>query len=148
MNEALLRLADRIVVEMADQSLGRLPCFIIGFAHDEVQTNAEAHLAAAFAGSFAHLGDLLGNLCRRLAPGQVLVDTADGEIDAGIRRAAEIERRARVLHRGKAEARIGRLDVFAVEACRSLFQQFLEDGEELFGMGIALVMLEMDAIAG
>lgn len=61
-DKALLRLADRIVVEMTDQPLGCLPRLIIGFAHNEVQTNAEAHLAAAFVSGLAHLGNLLGNL--------------------------------------------------------------------------------------
>ena len=99
-------------------------------------------------GGRARPGELLGDLRRRLAPGQVLVGAPGGELDAGIGRAAEIERRPRRLHRRKAEPRADRLDVLAVERRLALRQQRLEDGEEFLGMGVALVMRQEDAIAG
>jgi hypothetical protein len=56
-------------------------------------------LASTRGGDGLDAVDLFGDLRRRLAPGQVFVDGVDGDIDAGVRRAAEIKRRARRLQR-------------------------------------------------
>ena len=84
--EDLLGCGDGLVVEMRDQAVGGFPRFIIRFANDEVQTNAEGYLVVtAFGlGRFANSGDLFADLCRRLTPGQIFVDETDGKIDAGL----------------------------------------------------------------
>ena len=66
-------------------------------------------------GDRPHALDLLGDLRRRLAPGQILVDGIDGDIDAGIRRSAEIERRPRRLHRRKQQPAVLDADVLALD---------------------------------
>ena len=52
---------------------------------------------------------------RRLAPGQIFVDGVGGDIDAGVRRAAEIQRRSRRLHRREQQASVLDVDVLALE---------------------------------
>jgi hypothetical protein len=112
--ECLLRIGDDVVGDMADQFVGGLPCGLVGLAHDDMQADAEGELAAALLGSGLDACDLLGDLRRRLAPGQVFVDGVDRDIDAGIRRAAEIERRARRLHRREDQATVLDLDMLAL----------------------------------
>ena len=59
----------------ADQLVGGAPGLVLGLAHDHVQADAEATACGrACAARCAHVGDLLRDLRRRLAPGQVGVD--------------------------------------------------------------------------
>ncbi len=95
-----------------------------------MQTNAERHVAAGLGGCLAHGCDLFGDLCRRLAPGQVLVDEADGEVDGRIRRPTEIDRRLRSLHRRQDQLGIMGLNILAIEMGMAGFDQVVEDLEE------------------
>jgi hypothetical protein len=90
-----LRRGDGLIGEMADQIIRGLPGFRVGLAHDYMQTDTEREFSPTLVGGSLDACDLLGNLRRRLAPGQICVGRIDGDVDAGIRRAAEIERRAR-----------------------------------------------------
>ncbi len=56
----------------------------IRFANDDVQPNAERDIATACAPLRQHL-DLLGDISRRLAPHEVLVDARRGNVVRGIR---------------------------------------------------------------
>ena len=91
--------------------------------------------------------DLLGDLRRRLAPGQVLVDRLGRHVDAGLRRAAEIERRMRLLHRREQQPPVLDADVLAVEVDRLAGEQRAVDAEELVRDLVALVMRQEDAVA-
>ena len=145
--EPLGRLGDRCVVEPGDQPVGGGPGFLVGLADDEVEADAEGDVAPAPRRRGPDLGDLLGDLCRGLAPGEVFVGPPGGEFDAGIRGSAEIERRARSLHRGIAERRPDGADMRAVQRCRTAGQQVLEDREEFLRMVVALVMRQEEAVA-
>ena len=91
--------------------------------------------------------DLLGHLRRRLAPGQIFIDGVGGDIDAGVGRSAEIERRMRRLHRREQQAAVLDMDVLAFEIDRLAREQVAVDVEELARHGIALVMIEEDPVA-
>ena len=80
---ALMRTSDGVVIDMADQLVGGGPGFGIGFAHDHVQADAEAHFTALSGGLLAHLGDFLGYCSRWLAPGQVQLDLLGGQVLRG-----------------------------------------------------------------
>jgi len=84
--------------------------------------------------------DFLGDLRRRLAPGEVLVDRFGRDIDAGIRRAAEIERWSVFLE--WSEGQPGALDGEVLSALADFLarQQVAVDAEELGCDGIALVV--------
>ena len=104
-------------------------------------------LAPARGGDGLHAGDLLGDLRRRLAPGQVFVDGVDGDVDAGIRRAAEIERRPRRLHRREQQPAVLDADVLALDIDGLAGEQVAVDVEELARHLVALVMAQEDAVA-
>ncbi len=74
--EDRLRAGDGLVADMLDQLIGGPPGFVIGLAHDDVQANAEADLPSALRRKRRDRRDLLRDLRRRLAPGQVFVDGA------------------------------------------------------------------------
>ena len=112
-----------------------------------MQPDAEGKLAPAPRGNRLHAVDLLGDLRRRLAPGQIFVDGIDGDIDAGIRRSAEIERRPRRLHRRKQQPAILDADVLAFDIDGLARQQIAVDIEKLARHRIALVMIKEDAVA-
>ena len=145
--EDLLRRGDRLVGDVLDQLVGRLPGFRIGLAHDDVQADAERELSPARRSGGLHPVDLLGDLRRRLAPGQVLVDGVGGDVDAGIRRAAEIERRPRRLHRREQQAAVLDADMLALDIDGLAGQQVAVDVEELARHLVALVMRQEDAVA-
>ena len=112
-----------------------------------MQADAERELASALGGGGLHAVDLFGHLRRRLAPGQIFVDGIDGDIDAGIRRSAEIQRRPRRLHRLEQQAAILDADVLALDIDGLAGQQIAIDVEKLARHRIALVMVEEDAVA-
>ena len=112
-----------------------------------MQPDAEGELAAARSCDLPHLRDLLGNQSRRLAPGEIFVDGVDGDVDAGIGRAAEIERRPRRLHRRKQQLATLDMDVLALDIDGLAGEQVAIDVEELAGDLVALVMAEEDAVA-
>jgi hypothetical protein len=142
-----LRRSHRIVGDVLDQFIGGLPRFRIGFAHDHVQANAKRQLSPARGRSRLHPVDFLGDQCRRLTPGQVLVDGVDGDVDAGIRRSAEIERRPRRLHRLEQQPAVLDADVLAFDIDGLAREQVAIDVEKLARHLIALVMRQKDAIA-
>jgi len=144
--EMRLRLGDCLVGELGDQLVRSLPGLLVGLADNEMQPDAEGNLPAPFFGGSAHGLDLLLHLFRWLAPGQIFVATAGEELDAGIRRSAEIERRPRLLNGRETELGIPRLDMLAVEIRMAGSDEILEDLEKFFSMGIALVMLKKDAV--
>ena len=145
--EDLLRRSHRFVGDVLDQFVRRLPGFRIGFAHDHMQADAERELSSARGGGGLHPVDLLGDLRRRLAPGQVLVDGIDGDVDAGIRRSAEIERRPRRLHRLEQQPAVLDADVLALDIDGLAREQVAVDVEELARHLVALVMDQEDAVA-
>ena len=91
--------------------------------------------------------DLLGDLRRRLAPGQILVDGVGRDVDAGIRRAAEIERRPRRCTGGNSRRAVLDADVLAVEIDGLAGEQVAADVEELARHFVALVMRQENAVA-
>ncbi len=144
--EPLLRGFDRIVGQVADQLVCRPPGLGLGLPNDEVDAQSEPELAAARLGAFAHDLDLLGDLGRRLAPGQVRIDMLGRNIDGRIGRAAEPDRRGR-LHGGEIQPRALHRDVLAGEVDRLVAQQTAVDGQEFRRVRVALVMAEEDAVA-
>jgi hypothetical protein len=89
-----------VVVQVADEFIGGAPGFLVRLAHDHVQADAEFHRAAVFCGARADVGQLLGHGRRRLAPGQVHVHLLGRQFVRRFRRAAEVQRRIRLLHGG------------------------------------------------
>ena len=99
-------------------------------------------------GAALRLFQLFGDLMHGLAPGQVFIHLLGRQILAGIGRAAEIERRNRLLHRQYVQPAALYAVVFAVEVYRLAGQQPAPDGQELAGLGVAFVMRSEDAVAG
>src|ERR1700716_50447 len=102
--EDLLRRRYGLVGDVLNQFVGPLPGFRIGLANDYMQAYAERELASAPGGGGLYAGDLFGDLRPRLAPRQVFVDGIDGDIDAGVGRSAEIQRRGGGAHRAEKTA--------------------------------------------
>jgi hypothetical protein len=112
-----------------------------------MQANAERQLFAPRGRSGLHLVDLLGDLRRRFAPGEIFVDGIDGNVDAGIRRSAEIERRPRRLHRLEQHPAVLYPDVLALDIDGLAGQEIAVDVEELSRHLVTLVMVQEDAVA-
>ena len=102
--EDFLRGCDGVVGDMLDQLVRGFPRRFVRLADDDMQADAEGELASARGRNRPDAVDLVGDLRRRLAPGQIFVDGIDRDLDAGIRRAAEIERRTRRLHAAETAA--------------------------------------------
>ena len=140
-----------LVLEAADQSLGISPGFLVGLAHDHMQANTELDAAAMARSLLAHIGNLLGDFCRWLTPGQIGIDLLRRQIMGRCRRAAEIHGRIRLLQRR--EQQLGALDaqMLAFEIQRLAFvaarQNFTPDPDELGRLLIARGMVEENAIA-
>jgi hypothetical protein len=82
---------DGLVVEMLDQGIGLAPGVGRALAHDDMETDAEAELAAARGCQLAHFLDLGPDIGRRLAPGQIDIDMVGRDLLARAGGAAEIE---------------------------------------------------------
>ena len=112
--EDALRLGDRLVVEMADQPVGRRPCLFRRLAHDDVQPDAEAELAAPWRPAAALTVSIFSATCAGGSPQVRYLSTVLGrDVDPGLGRAAEIERRMRRLHRREEQPPAFDADVLA-----------------------------------
>ncbi|MPN24645.1 hypothetical protein SDC9_172047 [bioreactor metagenome] len=80
----LLRLGDVFVAELADQAFGICPGLVVGFAHDDVQAHAKLQLSPMGGGAATDVGELFGHGLGWLAPGEVGVDLAAGQLMRGI----------------------------------------------------------------
>ena len=138
---------DGVVVEVRDQAIGGLPGFLAGLADDHVQADPEAHLAALAGGLLAYLGDLLGNRRRRLAPGQVQLDLLGGEVLGGLRGAAEVQRRTRLLQRRIEELGPLHLDVLAGVVDGLALQHATPDAGEFDRRLVAFGVAQVQAVA-
>src|ERR1700722_13677826 len=145
--EYLLRRSYGFVGDMLDQLVRGFPGLGIGFTDNDMKTNAEAELATAFGGDCLDAFDFFGDLRRRFAPRQILVDGIDSDIDAGIRRSPEIERRTWRLDRPKQQASVLDADVLPFNVDRLSRKQIAIDIQKLARHGIAFVMTEEDAVA-
>src|SRR5947208_10371518 len=103
-----------------------------------MQANAERELSPPRSRGGFHPVDFLSDLRRRLTPGQVLVDGVDGNVDAGIRRSAEIQRRPRRLHWLEQQPAILDADVLALGIDGLARQQVTVDVEKLARHLVAL----------
>ena len=100
------------------------------------------------AGGETGLLDLERHVGDRLAPGQVGVDLLGRDLDAGIRRAAEPERRVGLLHRREEQLPALEPDVLALRCVDGLAgQQRAPDAQELVGDGVAGGVVEEQAVA-
>src|SRR3954466_13716673 len=130
-----------------DELVRGLPRFGIGFTYDHMQTDAERQLSPACGGHRLHPVDLLGDLRRRLTPGQIFVDGVDRDVDAGVRRSAEIERRTWRLHRLEQQAAVLDTDMLSLHIYGLTRQEVAVDVEELARHLVALVMRQENAVA-
>ena len=117
--EGLLSRGDRGVVDPADELVGSAPRLRLRLAHDHVQADAEAQRAPAPCRRGADCCDLLGHVGERLAPGQVDVDVLGRDRDAGLGRAAEVERRIGLLDRRENDPSVFDREVLALVGRRS-----------------------------
>ncbi len=145
--EDLLCRRNRFIIEILDQFVGRLPGRLAGFAYDHMQTDTETDLTPFGVGERLHLGDLLGDFFRRLAPGQIFVDRASRNLLPDARRTAEVKGRMRVLIRGEENLAIFDVEVLAFVIDGFAPQQRLVDVQELLRHLIPFLMRNMDAIA-
>ena len=86
-----------VVVQVRDQFVGGFPGLFVGFTHDHMQANAEAHGTAQFGSLGPYLLDFFGNGSRRLAPGQNHFHLLGGQILRGFGGTPEVQRRTRLL---------------------------------------------------
>ncbi|MNS86797.1 hypothetical protein D3C72_1207120 [compost metagenome] len=136
---------------MADEFIRGRPRRFGGFAHDDVQSDPEAHAAAMARGTFAHIGDFPGDGVGRFAPGQVHVELFGREFMRCLGRAAEVQRRIGFLDR-----RIDHLaalghKLLALEAeafgLVAVFEDAAPDLQVIGCDGVALVVADEDAVA-
>ena len=81
----LLRRGDGVVGHVANQVVCGLPGVCVSLSHDHMQADAERKFAPTFLGAGPDPRNLLGDLGRRLAPGQIFVDRLGGDYDTRIR---------------------------------------------------------------
>ena len=72
-----------VVADVADEFFGGGPGLLVRLTHDDVQADAELHGAAVLGGTGTHIGHFLGDLCGRLAPGQIRLDLLGREVVRG-----------------------------------------------------------------
>src|SRR5581483_9839514 len=96
-----------------------------------MQPDADGKLSPALPRGGLDAVDLVRDLRRGLAPGQIFVDVIDGDVDSGIRRTAEIERRAWRLHRLEQQAAVLDADVHAAEIHGLAGEKIALDAQEL-----------------
>ncbi|MNZ94087.1 hypothetical protein D3C78_1131880 [compost metagenome] len=65
----LLRISNRLIIDMANQLLSCPPCLLLGLTHNDMKTNAKANAAPLLLCQSSHLGNFLSNLLRRHSPG-------------------------------------------------------------------------------
>ena len=131
----------------AIRSSAALPSLRVGFAHDDMQADAEAQLPSSFRGKRGDRGDLLGDLRRRLAPGQIFVDGIGGDVDRSLGRAAEIKRGPRLLHRREKQPAVFDADVLAVDIHLLAGEECGVNGEKFARNFVAFVMVEKNPVA-
>ena len=129
--EDLLRRGDGLVGDMLDQLVRRLPGLLVGLAHDDVQADAEDELSRPCAAAAAARGRSSRRPAPAARPRSGRCRRVGGDLDAGVGRAAEIERRMRLLHRRKEQLAALDADVLALEVDRLAGQQLAVDVEEL-----------------
>src|SRR5829696_5925025 len=144
--EDLLRAGDRRLIDAADERLRLSPGFLLGFPHDDVESDAETHLTTFGFGQTTDRSDPFGNLIRRLAPGQIEIDLFGRDLLRRRGGATEIERRMRRLHSGDQQLAPPDIDVLSLEIDRLASQLLAPDSEELIGDVVALIVRDMQAI--
>ncbi|MOA06350.1 hypothetical protein D3C78_1259810 [compost metagenome] len=140
--------SDGVVVQMRDQSVRSLPGLFIGFAHDDMQANAEAHGTTELGGLGPDLLDFLCHRRRWFAPGQNHFHLLCREVLRRFRRATKVQRRTRLLDRRIEQFRALHADVLAVVVHRLALQHSTPDPGEFHRRLIALLMTEEQAITG
>ncbi|GDY57808.1 hypothetical protein SVIO_084310 [Streptomyces violaceusniger] len=138
--EAGLDGAHGLRVEAVEQPARLGPRLLGGVAGDDVQPDAEADRTALFGGEGADPGDLLGHLGGRLAPGEVDIGVAGGDLTGGGGGAAEVDLGDRVGEPGQ----LGALDVevFPGVIDGLAVPQVADDAQELAGAGVAGLLVE------
>ena len=111
--EHLLRVGDRRVIQLLDQAVGGRPGGRGRFADDEMQPHAKRDVASRLRRSTAHVVELRRHILWRLAPAQILVDRARGDVVRRLGGAAEVERWMRMLHCWKRNPGVFDTNVFA-----------------------------------
>ena len=145
--EGFLRGFDGLVADVLDQFVRSLPRLFGGLANDDVQANAELHLASMASGTFTYIGEFFGNGGGRFAPGQVHVDLLGSEVMRRVGRAAEIQRRIRFLHRRIQGFGVLHFQVLALEIHRFALQHPAPDPEEFVGDFVAFAVAQEAAVA-
>ena len=134
---------------MADQLVGRRPGLLVGLAHDDVQPDAEAELAAASRRQRSRHASIFSATCAGGSPQVRYLSIVLGrDRDAGVRRAAEIERRSRrAAPAGTAAGRPRSRCACRGSSTVSPASSSRVDVEELARHLVALVVREEDAVA-
>ncbi len=133
---------------MRDQPVRSLPGLFVGFAHDQVQADAETQLPPDKGRAAAHIGDFFRHLRGRLAPGEIQIGLLGRELVPRRRGAADIKRRMRRLHRGKHQPATLDAQVAPIEIDGFALHQAAPDTQELGRLFVAFVVAEEDAVAG
>ena len=135
-------LAMVVVVDMADEPLGRRPGLARGLADDDVEADAEAAASARAAAPRPCAGSIFSATSRGGSPQVRYLSTVLGrDVDRRLRRAAEVERRMRLLHRREEELAALDPDVLAGDVDGLAGEQRLvglqELARDLVALGVA-----------
>ena len=98
--------------------------------------------------ALAHVGNFLGHGGGRLAPGEVGINVLGRQLVRRLRGTTEVQRRVRLLHRREEVAPLLDLEVLACKVHRLARKQAAPDGQKLIGVGVALIVRQVDAIGG
>jgi hypothetical protein len=142
--QARLDVRDDLRVERAEQPFGLGPRLGRRVAADHVQPDAEPQRPARLGGLLPDPGQLLGDLGRRLAPGQVDLDVPGRDRTGCLRRPPEVDVRDRV--RQPVQFRVLDVDVLARQGEPLAAPQRADDGEELVGALVAFLLAEVVAV--
>uniref|UniRef100_A0A7S3XRX8 Uncharacterized protein n=1 Tax=Heterosigma akashiwo TaxID=2829 RepID=A0A7S3XRX8_HETAK len=150
--EAGLRRADGGFVQLGQQLARGAPGLVLGLAHDDMQPDAVAQRAPVCGGALAHVGQLLGHLLGRLAPGQIGVHLRRRQLVGRRRGAAEEHRRIGAVDRriqdlAGLDAQMLAFEVEGLAVVRA-GQQLAPDPDELGGLLVACRVVEELAVAG
>jgi hypothetical protein len=133
---------------MGDQFVGGFPGLFVGFTHDHMQANTEAHGATELGRLGPHLFDFFRHRSRGFAPGQDHFHLFGGQVLRRFGRAAEIQRRTRLLDRRVQQLGAFDADVLAVVVHGFAFQHATPDAGEFHRGLVTLFVAEEQAVTG
>ena len=141
-----LRKRDGLVINVLDQCISRSPGFFRGFAHHDMQPDAERQRPPPFGCTLLSPGEFLADFGGALTPGEVDVAVFRRHILPGVGGTAKIQWRIGLLNWRKEQFAALHAKMAAVEIDFLSLHQRPPHGQVFRGCLVALAMIEPHAV--